>query len=419
MAAAVNISREIRLPCGLVLPNRIAKSATSEALADLRSGRPTEALIELYRRWGSGGAGMLITGEVMFDLRGRSEPGNVVVSDGRDLPLLRHWADVAQAQGARAFLQVNHAGRQSPRRISREPVAPSAIALRRNGLFARPRALTESEITGAVSGYARVAEIAAEAGFAGVQVHAAHGYLINQFLSPLTNHRTDGWGGSPEARMRFLLEIVRAVRTRVGSRVAISVKLNSADFQRGGFSEEQSMEVVAALEREGIDLLEISGGNFERMAMMGTERPSTRSREAYFLDYAERVRRTTRLPLMLTGGLRTARAMDAVVGEAVDIVGMARPMAVEPDLPARLLSGEAASALDVAPRVGVRLLDDVLQVVWYQRQLHLIGRGQAPAPRLGRWSSVLIGVARLYAFNPLGGWLPRPRQRRWLSESHR
>jgi 2,4-dienoyl-CoA reductase-like NADH-dependent reductase (Old Yellow Enzyme family) len=390
------------LPCGLVLPNRIAKSATSEAMADLRSGRPTEALIELYRRWGSGGAGMLVTGNVMFDPGGRTEPGNVVISDARDLPMLRRWAEAAQARGARLFLQVNHAGRQSPRRINHFPVAPSAVAVRRSGLFATPRPLTEPEITRAIAGYARVAEISAEAGFAGVQVHAAHGYLINQFLSPLTNQRNDGWGGSPEARMRFLLEVVRAVRARVGSRVAVSVKLNSADFQSGGFSEEQSMEVVAALEREGIDLLEISGGNYERLAMMGTERSSTHSREAYFLGYAERVRRTTRLPLMLTGGLRTARAMDEVVGGAVDVVGMARPMVVEPDLPARLLAGEAASALDVTPRVGVRLFDDLLQIVWYQRQLQMIGRGQAPVPELGRWSSLLIGFAQLYAFNPFG-----------------
>jgi 2,4-dienoyl-CoA reductase-like NADH-dependent reductase (Old Yellow Enzyme family) len=403
MNRPANLSQELRLPSGLILPNRIAKAATSEAMADRRTGRPTEALIELYRRWGSGGAGLLVTGNVVFDLGGRTEPGNVVISDARDLPLLRRWAETAQAGGAKLFLQINHAGRQTARRINQRPVAPSAVAVKgKGGLFATPRALTEPEITDAIAGYARVAAIAADAGFAGVQVHAAHGYLINQFLSPLTNRRTDRWGGSPEARMRFLLEVVRAVRARVGSRIAISVKLNSADFQRGGFSEERSMEVVTALEHEGIDLLEISGGDYERAAMMGAERASTRSREAYFLDYAERVRRTTLLPLMLTGGLRSARAMDDVVGGAVDVVGIARPLAIEPDLPARLLAGTATCALDVTPRVGVRLFDDMLQIVWYQRQLHMIGRGRIPTPALGRWSSLVVGFAHSYAFNPFG-----------------
>jgi len=218
--------------------------------------------------------------------------------------------------------------------------------------------------------------------------------------------------------MRFLVEVVGAVRRAVGGEVPIGVKLNSADFQRGGFSEDESMAVVAALEAEGIDLLEISGGSYESSAMMGDahhRRASTRAREAYFLDYAEQVRRRTRLPLMLTGGMRTAAAMaDVIASGAIDVVGMARPLVVEPDLPAQLARGAAAAALAITPRVGVRMFDDMLQIVWYQRQLRRMSRGLEPARDLGRWSSLVVGFARNYAYNPLA-WLWRRDRRPRLS----
>jgi 2,4-dienoyl-CoA reductase-like NADH-dependent reductase (Old Yellow Enzyme family) len=399
------------LPSGVTLANRIAKTATSEALAARTTGRPDDRLVRLYERWGAGGAGLLITGNVVFDLDGRTEPGNVVLGSQRDdRAVLTRWALAAQARGARLVMQINHAGRQAPRRITRDPVGPSAVGVRgKGGLFAVPRALSDSEIRRLIERFAVAAASAVEAGFAGVQVHAAHGYLVSQFLSPLTNQRSDDWGGDPARRMRLLLEIVRATRARIGNAAMLSVKLNSADFQRGGFTDEDSMAVVEALERERIDLLEISGGNYERSAMMGSERASSQVREAYFLDYATKVRARTRLPLMLTGGLRTAATMREVVGSAVDVVGMGRPLIVEPDLPARLLAGSAASAEVALPRLGMRLADDMLQLVWYQRQLRRMGQGQPPRADLGRWSSVVIGFFRNYAFNPLA--MLRPRRR--------
>jgi 2,4-dienoyl-CoA reductase-like NADH-dependent reductase (Old Yellow Enzyme family) len=385
------------------LANRIAKSATSEALADRETGQPTEALIRVYERWGAGGAGLLITGNVVFELEARTEPGVVVIRDERDLALLKRWASAAQAHGARALMQINHPGRQTAKRIARTPVAPSAVIVAgKGGMFGTPRALTGREIEALVEDFARTAAIAVTAGFAGVQIHAAHGYLVNQFLSPLSNRRTDEWGGDLAGRMRFLLEIVRATRRRIGSAV-LSVKLNSADFQRGGFDETESMQVVAALEAEAIDLLEISGGNYEKSAMMGGERASTQRREAYFLDYARQVRQTTKLPLMLTGGLRSAAMMDGVIaGGDVDVIGLARPMIVEPDLPARLIRGAADAALDAPARLPIRMADDIFQIAWYQRQLRLLGAGRDPDPRLGRWSSVVLGFVRSFAFNPLG-----------------
>ena len=250
---------------------------------------------------------MLITGNVMIDPGGKGEPGNVVIVDDRYLAELRAWAEAGQAHGARMWMQINHAGRQSPRRLSREPVAPSAVPMRGfAGVFAKPRALTADEIEALIARFAVVARVARDAGFAGVQVHAAHGYLISQFLSARTNHRDDAWGGDAERRSRFLLAIVRAIRAAVGPAFPIGVKLNSADFQRGGFTIEESMDVARALDAAGIDLLEVSGGNYEAPAMAGSgdQRQSSRDREAYFLDYARQIRTVTKVPILLTGGMR-------------------------------------------------------------------------------------------------------------------
>ena len=405
----MTLSSPLSLPSGLVLPNRLVKAATSERLAE-PDGAPSEGLIRLYERWGAGGAGMLLTGNVIVDRGALEARGNVVVTDERHLAGLSAWARRAQAGGAKLVMQLSHAGRQSPRRVSRDPVAPSAVPMKGMlGVMARPRALEDAEIVAIVEAFARSAAVARAAGFAGVQLHAAHGYLISQFLSPHTNRRTDRWGGRLEHRMRFLLEVVRAVRGAVGAGFSVQVKLNSADFQRGGFDEGESMAVVEALEAEGIDLLEVSGGNYESTAMFG--RRSTRAREAYFLDYVETVRTRTRLPLLLTGGFRSAAAMErAIAGGAIDLVGMARPLIVEPELPRRLLDGSAAAAVHDQIRARGRVLDDLLQGTWYARQLRRIAAGKDPDPRLGRWSSILVEAPRSYLFNPLTLLLPRPRR---------
>ncbi|HNH49411.1 MAG TPA: NADH:flavin oxidoreductase, partial [Myxococcota bacterium] len=238
------LSSPLSLPCGAVLSNRIAKSAMSEDLAD-RGNVPGERLFRLYRRWGKGGAGLLITGNVMIDRTALGEPYNVVVEDEKVLPALSAWAAAAREGGVEVWPQLNHPGRQSPRMLSPVPVAPSAVAVQLPGkAFAQPRALSSPEIEALVARFARAAALCKQAGFTGVQIHGAHGYLISQFLSPLSNLREDEWGGSPENRRRFLIEVVRAVRAAVGPTFPVGVKLNSADFQRGGFSEEESMEVV-------------------------------------------------------------------------------------------------------------------------------------------------------------------------------
>jgi 2,4-dienoyl-CoA reductase-like NADH-dependent reductase (Old Yellow Enzyme family) len=407
MTSSLDVLRApLALASGQVLRNRLIKAAMSEILAEPDSGGPSEALVRLYERWGKSGAAALITGNVMIDPDATGEPWQVVVEDDRHLPMLRRWAEAGQAHGAQLWMQINHAGRQSPRRLSRDPVAPSAVAMRGFfGAFKKPRALEPAEIERVIARFATTAAIAHRAGFAGVQIHAAHGYLISQFLSPLTNLRDDAWGGDAARRRRFLLEVVRAVRAATSPSFALAVKLNSADFQRGGFEVGEAKEVALALEAEGIDLLEISGGTYERPAMTGSAhakdedkaRASTAAREAYFLEYATLLRAATRLPLMLTGGLRSAAAMaQAISSGAVDVIGLARPMAYQPELPAQLLDGSAEAAAPISFGTGIKKLDALAGLSWYQHQMERLSKGQEPDPTLGGWGALRLGLRHMF-----------------------
>jgi 2,4-dienoyl-CoA reductase-like NADH-dependent reductase (Old Yellow Enzyme family) len=374
------LAEPLALPCGAVLPNRIAKAAMSEQLGDSRN-RPTARLEELYRRWATSGSGLLITGNVMVDRRHVGEPHNVVVEDDRDLDALRRWATAAQSAGALVWPQVNHPGRQSLALAGSKPVAPSAVRTKIPGAVT-PRELSGAEIEEIVARFARASAVLEAAGFDGMQVHGAHGYLVSQFLSPRANLREDDWGGTAEKRMRFLLEVVRAIRAAVSPSFAVGVKLNSADFQRGGFSQEESMLVVEALDDEGVDLLEISGGTYEAPAMVGQMGTSTASREAYFLEYAEEVRERVKMPLMLTGGFRTAAGMrSALASGAIDVVGLGRPLAVDADGPAGILGGHRDAVRRGDKRIGVKQLDGLVDLYWHTRQLHRMGDGGDPQLR--------------------------------------
>lgn len=407
----LDLATPLTLPSGLTLQNRLAKAAMSENLGT-DDGDASERLVRLYERLGRGGAGLLVTGNAIVDAGGRTERHNVLLS-GSARPGLPAWARAAKAHGSAIIMQLSHAGRQTPRMVTWRPVAPSAVGLTgKGGLFSRPEPLTLPQIDLLVRRFAGAAAQAQAAGFDGVQIHGAHGYLVSQFLSPLTNQRTDRYGGALEGRMRFLLEVVEETRRATGRGFTIAVKLNSADFQRGGFTLEESMEVARALEAAGIDLLEISGGSYEKPAMMGSEsepkvRASTRAREAFFLEYAVRMREVVKLPLMVTGGFRSRRAMDeALASGATDVIGLARPLAVEPDLAGRLVRGEVEAATPHEVSVGVRMLDDVLQVEWYQRQLVRMAEGREPDAALGRWGTILRGLGRSYR-EVLGAWARR------------
>lgn len=379
------LSSPLDLPCGARLPNRFGKSAMSEALGTL-DNRVTPSLAVLYRRWAEGQVGLVITGNVMIDRRHLGEPGNVALEDDRDMPLLREWAQAGTAGGSHLWMQLNHPGKQAPNLIVKTPVAPSAIPLepRFSRFFNPPRALDEQEILELVERFGRSAGLAREAGFSGVQIHGAHGYLVSQFLSPLHNQRKDKWGGSIENRARFVVDILRSMRAQVGADFPIGIKMNSADFQRGGFSEDESMIVAEMLADAGLDLLEISGGTYEAPQMTGKGvRESTQAREAYFLRYAEQIRQRVSTPLMVTGGFRTAQGMaEAVSSGAADIVGLARSLAIEPDLCRRILRGETFVS-KVRPRTtGIKMIDDMamMETVWYTKQLHRLAAGKAPCP---------------------------------------
>lgn len=329
----------------------------------------------------------MITGNVMIARTALVLPRDVVIEDERDLLVLQEWAVASIAQGGHIWMQINHPGRQSPSYLSPQPVAPSSISLQlSNKEYAQPRALTEAEIKYLIKRHIYTAKVAKKAGFTGVQIHAAHGYLINQFLSPLSNQRIDGWGGTPEKRMRFLLEVYQGIRNSLGQDFPISVKLNSADFQRGGFTEEESINVVQVLEQVGVDLIEISGGTYEKLAMMGQtdipQKESTRQREAYFLEYVRKVRSSISLPIMLTGGFRSADAMAQAIEEgSVDVIGLARPLAIAPDLPIELLTNRT-SEITLQPQITQSNdLDQqgILEIIWYTQQIHQLAAEDKPA----------------------------------------
>jgi len=391
------LSDPLDLPCGLRLPNRIAKAALSEALGD-SDNSPDERIVTLYRRWAEGGYGLLITGNVMIDRVHLGEPDNIVIEDDRALDRLTAWAKAAHEGGAAIFAQLNHPGRQTNLfAVGHTPVAPSAVRLALPGATT-PRELTSAEIENIIDRFATTAEVCEAAGFDGVQLHAAHGYLITQFLSPLTNLRTDEWGGDPDRRMRFLIEVVQRVRQRVAPGFAVAVKLNSADFQRGGFTEDDSRAVVAALSREAVDLIEVSGGNYESPAMSGSAAASTRAREAYFLEYARSVHREAgTVPIAVTGGFRTRAAMeDALRVGDCDLVGIARPAVTTTDAAASILQGRTSTLVTHEIEAGMRsvlgrltdlkALDGLLNLSWNTDQLHRLARGLEPD--LGRGALV-------------------------------
>ena len=381
------LGQPFALPRGPEIKNRLFKSAMSEALGS-RAGAPSPELIHLYGAWAQGGIGLCVSGNVMIDSRALGEPGNVVIEDERHLDALKAWAQAATANGTRCWVQLNHPGKQAPKGLNRENIAPSAVPFRSDmqAFFPTPREMSGQEVRETITRFATAARVVKDAGFSGVQIHGAHGYLVSQFLSAHHNRRQDEWGGSAANRRRFVLEVLHAMRAQVGEGFPIGIKLNSADFQRGGFTQEESLDTIRALAEAGIDCIEISGGTYEAPAMTGVTsavKDSTRQREAYFLEFAELARQAVKVPLVVTGGFRSAEGMaQAISSGAVDFVGLARALAIEPDVPSRLLKG-LPPLQQVRPiRTGIGFIDKMglMEVTWYTGQLKRIGRGEAPRP---------------------------------------
>lgn len=407
---SINISKPFTLTNGQVIKNRLFKSAMSEQLGD-KQHNPTSGLVTLYQRWAKGGIGLSMTGNVMVDRSALGEPKNVVLDEQSDLALFSEWANAGKQNDSHIWMQLNHPGKQIPKFLCAAPVAPSAIPLER-GLeksFNTPRELTDTEIHKIINKFATSAKLAKQVGFTGVQIHGAHGYLVSQFLSSRHNQRDDKWGGSLENRLRFVLEVYRAIRKEVGNDFPVGVKLNSADFMKGGFTEEESMQVVQTLSDNGIDLIEISGGTYESPSMMGDKekqapvKESTIKREAYFMDYMEKVRKLVNTPLVVTGGFRSAPAMnEALNTSATDFIGIARTMAVDPDFPNKLIENPNHGMPLIVPTTGKPALDKVGMVglVWYEHQMWRIAAGKNADPKLSALGVVFKTIlsAGLHAF---------------------
>ncbi len=410
MLATAVLGQPITLPSGERLANRLAKAAMTEGLADPR-GRPSPDLVSLYQRWAGAGCGLLISGNVQIDRLHLERAGNVIIEgspDAEAMTALRAWVQAARSGGAGFWMQISHSGRQTPRAINRRPKAPSEVGVDLPGKqFGQPIALAEEEIGVVIERFALAAVAAREAGFTGVELHAAHGYLLSQFLSPRANQRTDRWGGSLENRARLLLAVVAETRAAVGRDFTLAVKLNSADFQRGGFTAEDSLRVVDWLAAAGVDLVEISGGSYEQPRMMdqdGLERPdmsgltaSTAAREGYFLQFARAMREQVRIPLMVTGGFRSAEAMASAIDvDQVSLIGLGRPLCTDPGGPARLLrDGGALDRPESRVRLGpgwlgpqspirtIKALNGVGAIYWYYQQLRHLARTGELRPSLG------------------------------------
>jgi 2,4-dienoyl-CoA reductase-like NADH-dependent reductase (Old Yellow Enzyme family) len=405
--SAPELAAPLTLPCGATLPNRIAKAAMTEGLATI-DGKPTEELERLYGIWSDGGAGMLLSGNIQVDRDHLERPGNVIIHgepDAERAARLASWAAAATRGGNHFWAQLSHGGRQTQAMVNPHPKAPSAVKLGLpGGQFGEPVALTIDEIHDIRDRFAIAARAVKDAGFTGVQVHGAHGYLLSSFLSPRANRRDDDYGGSLENRARFLLETIAAVREAVGADFPVSVKLNSADFQRGGFQFEDSLQVAQWLGAAGIDLLEISGGNYEQPKLLGIEgmeseqrqnvAPSTARREAYFVDFALAMQDKVSVPLMVTGGFRSRAAMDhALDSGAADVIGIGRPFCHTPDAARRILDGAERlptpeDELALIPNwLGflkrlqmLKAIDGFATQYWFYSQLYALGRTGGTAP---------------------------------------
>lgn len=400
------INTPVKLPNGSQLSNRIVKAAMEEDLAQY--GQPDGKYVTLYRRWADGLPGLLITGNVVVDKTAPTDAGVVVLEDDKNLSAFSQWAQAAQVHNNKVIMQINHPGRQIPNQLCSQPVAPSAVGVNvpgGRGLFNTPRALTEDEIEDIIQRFVTTSTLAIKAGFDGVQIHAAHGYLINQFLSPLTNLRKDQWGGSLDNRARFLLEIVNRVRQAVGKKSILSIKLNSADFQKGGFSEQECESVIEMLNHCQLDLLEISGGNYEVPTMLGHK---SSVREAFFLEFAAKAKQLAKMPVMVTGGFRSANSIQkALESEAVDLVGLGKPFCVEPDLPKKLIDGSFKSVDWPVKSLKNQAFNSLAQMGWAHAQIHRLAVGQSVNLKLGTIRNLITSIISVQIKNI--------KYRRWLS----
>ncbi|WP_120430001.1 NADH:flavin oxidoreductase/NADH oxidase family protein [Acinetobacter baylyi] len=393
----MKVFEKLVLPNGSQIQNRIAKAAMEENMADLNHA-PSEELMHLYQAWANGGVGLIITGNVMVDRRAMTGPGGVVLEDDKFIDTFKRWAQVGRSQGAQFWLQINHPGRQMQSNLGQETWAPSAVGLdlgKMSDRFSVPIEMTQDMIHEVIQRFANTARLGEQAGFTGVEIHAAHGYLLSQFLSPLSNKRQDQWGGSLENRARILIEIVKAVRAVVSPTFTVAVKLNSADFQRGGFSAEDAQQVVLMLNELAVDLVELSGGSYEAPAMQGQSRDGrTLAREAYFLEFAQEIRKVANMPVMVTGGIRRKQVAEKVIESGVDMVGIATALAIDPNLPNEWKQGQNTTPELKPITWDNKTLASLANMATVKFQLRKLSLGKKPNPKVSPlWALILQQAA--------------------------
>lgn len=400
------------LPNGVTLPNRLVKAAMEENLANDEL-LPDSALWNLYESWAKGGVGTMITGNVMVDHRSMTGPGGVVLELGTKLDAFQKWSSIAKSNGGKILMQINHPGRLILAKLGGNVWAPSAVPVdlgNLSKLLGKPKAMEESEILETIQRFANTAKLAEESGFDGVQIHAAHGYLISQFLSPLVNQRTDHWGGSLENRSQFLIEVIKSVRKVVHSKFIVSVKINSSDFQKGGFQFEDAITVIKSIQKLGVDFVEISGGNYEAPAMQGVSKDgSTLAREAYFLEFAREVTKQVSVPIMVTGGISRIQIANEVLTSGVSLVGIATALALQPNLPNDWKENRETIVKLPIPHWKSKTLVGLATMAMVRYQLNRLAKREVPTVKMFPIFRLLADQLRLARLTK--------RYRKWIEKS--
>ena len=404
---------------GQTAPNRFLKAAMTERISSWdpqnfeARGIPTDNLINVYKRWGEGDLGLILTGNIMMEYDQLEAAGNPIIPrtakpEGKRFEAFRRLAAESKAHGSLIVGQVSHPGRQCESRIQKDPVSASDIQLEGTVMgmnFEKPHAASAEEIERIIEGFAHTAEYLHKAGYDGIELHGAHGYLLSQFLSPTTNKRTDKYGGNLENRARLIMEIAEAIRTRVPSSFILGIKINSVEFQNKGFDSEECKSLCASLEANRFDFVELSGGTYEELAFQH-KRESTKKREAFFLDFAEAiVPALSKTKTYITGGFKTVGAMVNALN-TVDGVGLARPVCQEPRLCSAILSGKVKGA--IKQRLDANNFG--LTNVAAGTQIRMIGKDQEPIDLsqedtekaffkdMGEWSETMKEDTGMYSF---------------------
>jgi len=328
---------------GMSLENRLTRSATWEGMCDTE-GRPLAKLISCYRALARGKVGLIITGYTFVSPEGKQLPGKMGIHTDDFADIMQEMTGLVHDEGGRICIQLVHAGGQTDSgNAGRQPLAPSALKIDQYPEL--PAEMTRDDIIRIITAFGDGARRAKNWGFDAVQLHGAHGYLINQFLSPLANQRQDEYGGSIENRCRFLLEAYNAVRSAVGPDFPVMVKLNGSDNLAGGLSTEDAIFAAKALDKAGIDCIEVSGGT----PASGDQSPArlkidSPEKEAYNLPLAKGIRSAVSCPLMVVGGFRSFAVAEKTIQESADYISMARPFIREPELAKRWQAGDLSPA---------------------------------------------------------------------------